>query len=163
MVYTSSDPTYTPPPARRRSSGERKLFGPRFDLTVAPGRVIEGVIRDRDSGRPVSGVDGTPCDHSAWTTSDVEGRFRSPGSPSERTTSSRSQPRDNPTSRSTNRSAIRPGWGRSTVDVVTLKRGVWVEGQVTNRADGRPVKAIVQYYPLARQSSSQGMSRRIVP
>ncbi len=31
---------------------------------------------------------------------------------------------------------------------ITLKRGVWVEGKVVNRADGRPVKAVVQYYPL---------------
>ncbi len=31
---------------------------------------------------------------------------------------------------------------------VVLKRGIWVEGRVINRANGRPVKAVVQYYPL---------------
>ena len=40
-----------------------------------------------------------------------------------------------------------PGLGPIRVDIA-LKRGVWVEGKVRNRADGRPVKAIVQYYPL---------------
>ena len=55
-----------------------------------------------------------------------------------------------------------PGLGPIRVDVA-LKRGVWVEGKVTNRADGRPVKAIVQYYPIARQPSSQGVPRRVLP
>jgi len=40
-----------------------------------------------------------------------------------------------------------PGLEPIHVDV-TLKRGVWVEGKVTDRANGRPVKAIVQYYPF---------------
>ncbi len=31
---------------------------------------------------------------------------------------------------------------------ITLKRGVWVEGKVINRATGKPVKAVVVYYPF---------------
>ena len=30
---------------------------------------------------------------------------------------------------------------------ITLKRGSWVLGKVRNRADGSPVKAVVEYYP----------------
>ena len=40
-----------------------------------------------------------------------------------------------------------PGLGPIRVDIA-LKRGVWVEGSVTNRADGRPVNATVRYYPM---------------
>ena len=63
MVYTSSDPAYAPPLLPGDNSGERKLFGPRFELTVAPGRVIEGVIRDSDSGQPVRGANGPRLGH----------------------------------------------------------------------------------------------------
>ena len=31
---------------------------------------------------------------------------------------------------------------------VALKRGVWVEGRVRNRTDGRPVRATIEYFPL---------------
>ena len=31
---------------------------------------------------------------------------------------------------------------------ITLKRGVWVEGKVVNRATGKPVRAVVVYYPF---------------
>ena len=36
MAYTSSDRAYTPPLLPADGSGESRLFGPRFDLTVAP-------------------------------------------------------------------------------------------------------------------------------
>src|SRR5262249_52558002 len=31
---------------------------------------------------------------------------------------------------------------------IALKRGVWAEGKVTNRATGKPVKAVVVYFPF---------------
>ncbi len=48
MVYTSSDRGYTPPLLPADSSGESRLFGPRFELTVAPGRLLEGVVREQN-------------------------------------------------------------------------------------------------------------------
>ena len=43
--------------------------------------------------------------------------------------------------------AASPGLGPIPVEI-TLKRGVWVEGKIVNRANGQPVKVAVQYYPL---------------
>jgi RNA polymerase sigma factor (sigma-70 family) len=146
MVYTSSDPAYIPPILPSDGSGERKLFGPRFELTVAPGRVIEGVIRDTDSGRPVSGVKVR-----SWaigvTTSDAQGRFRIPGQPKRSDNIVEVTTEGRPYIKVDKLVGDPPGLGPIRVDVA-LKRGVWVEGKVTNGADGRPVRAIVQYYPM---------------
>jgi RNA polymerase sigma factor (sigma-70 family) len=145
MIFTSNDPAYIPPILPSDGSGDRKLFGPRFELTVAPGRVIEGVIRDRDSGRPVGGANV----HSwtiGMTTSDGQGRFRIPGQPKRPDNIIDVTTDGQPYIKVDKTVGDPPGMGPIPVDI-TLKRGVWVEGQVRNRADGRPVRAIVQYYP----------------
>jgi hypothetical protein len=146
MVYTSSDRAYIPPLLPSDNSGERKLFGPRFELTVAPGRVIEGVIRDRDSGRAVSGANVR-----SWTigmtTSDTQGRFRIAGQPKGRDNIIEVTNGEQPYIKVDKPIGDPPGVGPIPVEIA-LKRGVWVEGQVRDRANGRPVEAIVQYYPL---------------
>jgi len=146
MVMTSSNPAYTPLLLPADGSGERKLFGPRFDLTVDPGRVIQGVIRDSDTGRPVSGAKVR-----SWaigtTTSDTQGRFRIAGQPKRGGNIVEVVTEGQPYIKVDKPIADRPGLEPIDVDV-TLKRGVWVEGKVTNRANGRPVKAVVQYYPF---------------
>ena len=112
MVYTASDPTYRSLALPNENSGEWRLLEPRFELTVAPGRAIEGVIRDSDSGRPVSGGTRSARGHSVSTRRPPMPRdgSESPGSPREPTTSSKYSPRASPTSRSINRSAIYRGW-----------------------------------------------------
>ena len=45
---------------------------------------------------------------------------------------------------------------------ITLKRGVWVEGRVANRASGKPVKAVVTYFPFRDNPERQGLSGRLV-
>ena len=155
MVYTSSDPAYTPPVVAADEVLEGKVFGPGFDLTVAPGRVIEGTIRDSQSGRPVSGVSVQSELSSAvvnpgpivTATSDTQGRFRLSGMPKkpvqilEFTSEAQPYPQIDKLIRDT------PGLGPIHVEI-RFMRGVWVEGRVRNQANGRPVKAIVQYYPL---------------
>ena len=77
---------------------------------VAPGRVIEGIIRDSQSGRPVSGVRvqselssaAVNSGHVVTATSDTQGRFRLSGMPRNLSKYSSSLPRPNPTRRSTN-------------------------------------------------------------
>ena len=41
-----------------------------------------------------------------------------------------------------------PGLGPITLDL-TLKKGVWIEGRVTDKKSGKAVRGVVQYYPLA--------------
>ncbi len=146
VVYTSSDPAYAPPLLPANGPGQRKLFGPRFEFIIVPGRVIEGVIHDRDSGRPIrrakvrSAIIGT-------ATSDDQGRFRIPGQPKMPNNFIVVSIAGQPYVKFEKLIGDPPGLGPIRVDIV-LKRGVWVEGTVKNRADGRPVKAIVQYRPM---------------
>ncbi|MFI5456245.1 MAG: sigma-70 family RNA polymerase sigma factor [Isosphaerales bacterium] len=146
MVMTTSNPAYTPLLLPADGSGERKLFGPRFDLTVDPGRVIQGVIRDGDTGRPVSGAKVR-----SWaigmTTSDTQGRFSIAGQPKRGGNIVEVITDGQPYIKVDKPIGDPPGLEPIHVDV-TLKRGVWVLGKVTDRANGRPVKAIVQYYPF---------------
>jgi RNA polymerase sigma factor (sigma-70 family) len=148
LVYTSSDPAFVPPvlPAYADFVGER-LFGPRFDFTVRPGRVIEGTIRESHSGRPVSGVKVRSGGFMLTTTSDALGRFRLPGQPKKPRDSVEIITEGQPYIQAGRSIGDAPGLGAIRLDIA-VKRGVWIEGRVRNQANGQPVRAIVQYYPL---------------
>jgi RNA polymerase sigma factor (sigma-70 family) len=147
-AVTSSDPAHAPIAGEQKST----LLGPRFDLVVDPGRTIEGLVRDRDTRRPISGVKINSYSH-FWTyyRSDAQGRFRVTGQP--RGTDTRlwfeveGQPYiQEEVLESKDTTHDQSGLGPAQIDV-TLKRGVWVEGRVINRADGKAVRALVTYYP----------------
>ena len=80
-VLTTSDPTYKPLPLALDDSVELKLHGPQFELTVAPGRTIEGTVRDRDTGKPIPGAKVRSSWSTGETTCDGQGRFRLTGMP----------------------------------------------------------------------------------
>ena len=82
MIYTTRDPAYKPLllPVDESDNSCQKILGPRFDLTVAPGRVIEGAIRDAETGRPVPGARIRSWEAGS-STSDAQGRFRLTGHP----------------------------------------------------------------------------------
>jgi hypothetical protein len=153
MVFTASDPAYTPLrlPADESNDYRRDtLHGPRPVITVPPGRVIEGVIRDGDSGRPVARASVRTWESDTWETdtsaSDAHGRFRITGQPKHKAHHLEVVAGE------TYVKVVKvfkdpPGLGPIPVEI-TLRRGVTVEGRVTNRADGRPARAVVQYYPF---------------
>ena len=147
VVYTSSDLAYTPLVLPQNEPSLHKLFGPRFEFIVVPGRVIEGVVRDRVSGRPVSGAKVRSSGFMVTATSDAEGRFRLPGQPKMPNNFVVVATEGRPYFTFEKLIGDPPGFGPIRVDL-GLKRGAWVEGRVRNRVDGRPVKAIVQYYPM---------------
>ncbi len=153
FVMTSSDPAYTPILLPADSRGKSKLLGPRFDLAVLPGRVIEGVARDRDNGRPIAGA---KMETTRWdintSRSDSQGRYRVIGQPRGANVSMDFEVEGQPyvserIFKAEKMTGDPTGLGPVRVDF-TLKRGVWVEGKVTNRDHGRPVRAVVRYHPL---------------
>ena len=146
MIYTSSDPAYVPLALPADDFGDR-LFGPRCELTVAPGRVIDGVIHESNSARPVGGVMVRSAGFMLSATSDARGHFRIPSQPKQSRADLEVVTEGQPYIQVGKTISEAPGLGPIHVDVA-LKRGVWVEGKVQNQADGRPVSAIVQYYPL---------------
>jgi hypothetical protein len=149
QVCTASDRNYQPLLLPADGSGERKLEAPRFEVSAAPGRAIEGTVRDRDTGRPIAGAEVRDWIGMIHKT-DAQGRYRLAGQPRAAGNvpnflyvSVEGQPYikfgealEQPTR-----------LGPMRVDVA-LKRGVWAEGKVKNRATGKPARAVVIYYPF---------------
>ncbi len=149
FVSTSADrdfkPIVLPGPAKR----PEKIESPRFDLTVGPGRVVEGTVRDRDTGRPVADARILSISESgggASGSSDAKGRFRLQGLPSGRESSLTVDVENQPYFAVSRRLEDPEGPGAAPLDI-TIKRGVWVEGRLTNASTEKPVKANVYYYP----------------
>jgi RNA polymerase sigma factor (sigma-70 family) len=147
MVFTASDPGYKPVLLPADNSGERRLEGPRFALTVAPGRLIEGVVRDAQTRRPIPGATVRSWWVLTTATTDAQGRFRIAGQPKGKENILEVVVDGQPYIKVSKPVADASGLGPVAADFL-LRRGVWIRGRVTNRATGRPVKAVVQYYPL---------------
>jgi protocatechuate 3,4-dioxygenase beta subunit len=143
-VVTTGEPGYAPVTVSSDDSVAFKLYGPRFELTVAPGRVVEGTVRDRDTGRPIPGAKVG----SYWSVGDItcdgQGRFRLGGMPKDQDNLLKVVAEDQPYVKVFKPIGDPRGIGPVRVDV-ELRRGVWVEGRVIDRSSGRPVKAIVKY------------------
>ncbi len=132
------------------------FHAPRFEYSAAPTQPIEGVIRDRDTGRPIAGVllrGGVYKGRSSLTaedvetTSDAQGRYRLTGlnkGPAYRLFVDPKEGQPYP------RAALRvpadsPALEPVTFDV-SLKRGILVRGRVTDRATGQPVPGTIGAY-----------------
>ncbi|WP_165250575.1 M56 family metallopeptidase [Paludisphaera soli] len=138
-----------------RLSG-RLIHGSTCTLTVEPGWIVEGVVREAGTREPIAGVvvgvesersPQIPPRFSAAT--DEQGRYRIVGVP--RVVGD--GPRLSVHPRAEQPFFIRRGVetkpdvdGRATCDV-ELHRGVWITGQVIDKADGKAVAATVDYVP----------------
>ena len=151
-IFTTRDPAYIPLPlpVDESDNSRNKLLGPRFDLTVPPGRVIGGVIRDAETGRPVPGARIRSWESDLGSDSplsDAQGRFRLTG------LSMNKEHRIEVVVDGQSYIKVVKVIGNPTgpepiaVDI-NLRRGLVLEGKVTNRETGRPVRAVVQYYPF---------------
>jgi len=150
LVFTGGDPSDKPAPPQARFAGAFAVVGPRFEMTVAPGRAIEGMVRDADNQRPIAGATVLCYGIGLKAATDARGRFRINGQP-------RSQPNMlnlvgvvvdgqpyvkvvQPTGDPT---------GLETLHTeIAVKRGAWVEGRVVDRTTGKPVQAVVEYCPF---------------
>jgi RNA polymerase sigma factor (sigma-70 family) len=121
----------------------------RFDLAVAPGKPIEGVIRDKDTGRPIAGLtlraaafeeDSFVPAPGIETTTDARGSYRLAGLPKAPAYRVFVEPgQGQPYPHATLRVAgDTPAFQPVTFDFA-LKRGILVRGKVTDKATGQPV------------------------
>ncbi len=135
------------------------VHAPRFQLALAPSKRIEGVARDKDSGKPIAGLEiqAAVFDESSLipaegieARTDAEGRYRLDGLPRA----------------PAYRLFIVPGPGlpyaKATVKApaespalepvafdFALKRGIVVRGKVRDKVIGRPVRGAVNYYAFS--------------
>ncbi|MHB1561005.1 MAG: sigma factor-like helix-turn-helix DNA-binding protein [Isosphaeraceae bacterium] len=145
FAVTSGDRNFQPVPMPSDGSMRLTLQPARFETSVAPGSNIRGTIRDRDTGRPIAGARITTwSEGSRPLTSDGRGQFRLTSQPRGRENYLTITVEDRPYIKLVK--SITNVDGKAPVDV-TLKRGVWIEGKVVNKATGKAVKAVVTYYP----------------
>jgi RNA polymerase sigma factor (sigma-70 family) len=150
-IATQQVRAMTRPPATTRSAPQ----GAPFDLLVMPTRPVVGVVRDKDTGKPLAGV--TVRSHD-WlglvrTTTDKDGRYRLvglPKGPGNKLIASGGYGYWAPANDLPYLAAIRevgdtPGLEPITIDVA-LKRGVWVKGRILDKATGKPMVGGFDYF-----------------
>ncbi len=134
------------------------IHSPRFEHAVAPAKIVAGVVRDKDNGRPLAGVKirGMVFEESSHVSapgieakSDAEGRYRLSGLPKGAAYRLFFDPGpDLPYVKASIKvPADSPGLDPVAFDF-TLKRGIVVRGRVTDRATGKPASGYVNAYTL---------------
>jgi RNA polymerase sigma factor (sigma-70 family) len=128
-----------------------------FRYVAAPTKPVVGVVRDKDTGKPLAGIivesnklanDRIPGRNITYTTTDAGGRYRLTGLPKGEGNKIRLVPRDDQPYVSVHAVVPdSPGLDAVTVDF-ELKRGVWIEGKLTDKVTGKPVRGSVDYFAL---------------
>jgi RNA polymerase sigma factor (sigma-70 family) len=127
-----------------------------FRHAAAPTRPVIGVVRDKDSRKPLVGVmvqtfqlanDPTFSGREfIQTATDADGRYRLVGMPKGKGNKILVAPTDNqPYLVAAAEVADTAGFDPVTVDF-ELKRAIWIEGKLTDKATGKPLRGDVYYF-----------------
>jgi RNA polymerase sigma factor (sigma-70 family) len=140
--------------------GVDRYYGANFRHAAAPSKPIIGVVRDADTKAPLAGVTVrslalTIQPHMfedfdrVRTTTDAQGRYRLTGMPKRDGNLILAMPgADWPYVFAHKEVPSSPGLGPVTADI-ELKRGVWIEGKITNKLTGEPLRGPrVSYFAL---------------
>jgi hypothetical protein len=129
-----------------------------------PTKPIIGVVRDKDTKKPLAGItvrsfklanDGFFDSNIVQTTTDAQGHYRLTGMPKGEGNAIVAIPgTDHPYVVTKEDAPDTPGLDPVTVDI-ELKRGIWIEGQITDKVTGKPVKALVEYYSMYKNPNLQ--------
>ncbi len=147
-VMTREMDSLEPGPEPHRVPPRYKVYAASFRHVAAPARTITGVVRDKQTGKPIAGarVWGGRSTADRPLTGDL-GRFEIPGcAKSEHYDIHVSVP-NQPYFSLGKQVDDTPGLGPITVDF-ELAPGILVEGRVTDRETGKPVQGIVEYRAL---------------
>jgi RNA polymerase sigma factor (sigma-70 family) len=146
MVCTARDPAGLP----AKGTTATPVFGPRFELAVAPGRAVEGVVRDAETRQPIAGATVLLYGSGLTAKTDDHGHFRLAGQPQSKlgvpnlvAAFVEGQPYVKVVA-----STPDPKGLESVRAEIALKRGAWVEGRVVDRTTGKPVQAMIEYTPF---------------
>jgi protocatechuate 3,4-dioxygenase beta subunit len=132
-------------------------YGASFRHVAAPTKPIAGVVRDKDSRKPLAGITirsftMAPEPHRGvdivQTTTDARGRYRLTGMPKGEGNRILAIPgKDQPYVALQAKVPDTPGLDSVTVDF-EMRRGVWIEGKLTDKVTGKPVRGSVEYFSL---------------
>jgi RNA polymerase sigma factor (sigma-70 family) len=132
------------------------VHAPKFQLALAPSVRVQGKVRDKDSGRPIAGLEiqAAVFDEQSLlpapgisATTDAEGSYRVDGlskAPAYRLfiKTAKGLPYTNATLQVP---ADSPGLEPVAFDI-TLKRGVLIRGKIVDKITGQPLAGSVNYY-----------------
>lgn len=151
----------------RRSRPKRSTihyYGADFDLVAAPTRPVVGVVRDKDSGKPLAGVKmeselvvNAGKSDLLRTVTDSEGRYRLVGLPKgdgikivATTNDFPRPPKNDMTKQPAYISAIKKVGNPLGIEPVTidfaLTRGTWIKGRIADKSTGKSVVAHIEYF-----------------
>ncbi len=136
----------------------------RFDLTVKPTRIIEGVVRDAESGQPLAGwlVVGSAESFPIKTRTDADGRYRLAGFPLFRHYQvGFTPPGDQPYLSTTFSKWVKLGPEPVTLDW-SPRRSIFLSGRASDKVTGQPLVGRVETLPYpveARGKSEQDFER----
>jgi RNA polymerase sigma factor (sigma-70 family) len=134
-------------------------YGASFRHVAAPTKPIVGVVRDKDTKKPLAGVTVRSLHLTIrpgfWrsfdlvrTTTDAHGRYRLTGMPTRAGNFIVAIPHSDLPYIATNKETPdSPGLDPVTVDM-ELARGVWIEGKITDKVTGQPIQGLVEYFSL---------------
>lgn len=128
------------------------IYGAAFDYLVKPARLIRGTVREKDSGKPLSGIrirgTGFTDYATAETTTDEQGRYDLPGCPKGDRYSLLAFPiQGAPFFCSSIVLKDTPGLGPLTADL-EMVRGIPCEGKVLDDETSQAVPGEIMYCPL---------------
>jgi RNA polymerase sigma factor (sigma-70 family) len=138
-------------PEVRRRGMIPMLAGPTFRLVAEPTRVIEGVVKDAATGKPLAGVSifsNPGYNNAIHSVSDANGRYRLDGLPKNKDYSLHATPPGKSTlmMRSV-RIADDGGLGTIKRDI-EMMRGVVLTGRVIDRSTAKGIRAGLRFVPL---------------
>jgi RNA polymerase sigma factor (sigma-70 family) len=157
-VVTRRDPTMRVPDYGPGSlSFPLTFYGARFDHVAEPSRPVAGVVRDKDTGKPIAGavvrtngpfIDGYPL---VETTTGADGRYRLDGlmlltEPKDRSDDLVAIAREDQPYLPAVQSMVETLQTKTLTRDFALKRGIWIKGRVIDKATGQPHRASVAYY-----------------
>jgi protocatechuate 3,4-dioxygenase beta subunit len=144
-------------PEYREPSTVTTYYGSSFRHVAAPTKPIVGVVRDKDTKKPLAGVTvqsyklaNSPYhgEDIVRTTTDAQGRYRLTGLPKGDSNKIMIVPPDDlPYIAIHTGVPDSPGLDPVTVDV-EMNRGVWIEGKLTDKVTGKPIPGGVEYFSL---------------
>ena len=142
----------------------------RFDHVAEPSRPIQGIVRDKETGKPVGGAIvrstltfGNP---GRYVTTDAQGQYRLTGlkalTGNEQTGRIR-EVVEEVTALCTDqpylpavKPILEPLATRSVMHDFDLKRGIWIRGRVIDKETGQPRQAMLDYFLFGNNPSRVG-------
>jgi RNA polymerase sigma factor (sigma-70 family) len=132
------------------------IYGASFVHVAEPGRSIEGVVRERDTGKPIAGALVNTL------TTDQEGRFRIDGLTREFECALDIRGPAGQPYLCRRLTVVSHGTGLHPVTaIVELSRGVQIRGRLTDSATGKPILGRVSYAPLRDNAYSPGFMEQV--